>query len=306
LGRSLGVNNIPHKVCTYSCVYCQVGRTPCLQRQRRSYYEPAEILRIVQDKLQTVFSSGDTVDFLTFVPDGEATLDLNLGATIDLLKSCGPRIAVISNGSMNWRQDVRETLQKADWVSLKVDSTTEKTWRRINRPHGTLELNAILEGIAEFRRGYNGILVTETMLVRDLNDDDRNLVSIAEYLGRLKPQKCFLSIPIRPPAERWVLPPTEEILAKAFQILSGCVEHVELLVGYEGNAFAFTGNPELDLLSITAVHPMREEAVAGFLRKAEADWAVVRKLIDQGLLIQAEYGGWKFYLRRFPKTMANR
>jgi wyosine [tRNA(Phe)-imidazoG37] synthetase (radical SAM superfamily) len=165
-------------------------------------------------------------------------------------------------------------------------------------------LNAILDGIVEFRRGYKGILVSETMLVRDLNDHDRDLVSIAEYLGRLKPEKCFLSIPIRPPAERWVLRPAEEILARAFHIFSVYVGHVEFLIGYEGNAFAFTGNPEQDLLSITAVHPMREEAVSRFLQKAKADWHIVRRLIDRGLLVETEYEGWKFYLRRFPKAIA--
>lgn len=303
LGRSLGINNIPHKVCTYSCVYCQVGRTRQLSTERRRYYGAPEILEQVQHRLRQASLSGEAVDFLTFVPDGEPTLDLDLGSAIDSLKPCGPGIAVISNGSLAWRQDVRAALKKADWVSLKVDSTINDTWRRIDRPHGTLDLNAILEAILEFRSEYRGTLVTETMLVRDLNDDDRHLASTAEYLGRLKPDTCFLSMPIRPPAERWVHPPAEETVAKAFQIFSGCVERVELLIGYEGNAFASTGNAEQDLLSITSVHPMREDAVDGFLRKAEADWDVVRSLVAQGSLVETEYAGRKFYLRRFPRTV---
>jgi len=301
LGRSLGINNIPPKICTYSCVYCQVGRTGCLQTERRSFYDPAQIREAVRDKLQKTSSSGDTVDFFTFVPDGEPTLDQNLGHTIDLLRSCGTRIAIISNSSLVWRQDVRDNLQKADWVSLKVDSTNKETWRRINRPHGTLRLNHILDGILDFGSHYQGILVTETMLVRGINDDDRNLATTAEYLGRLKPERCYLSVPIRPPAENSVLPPTEETLARAFQIFSRHVENVEFLVGYEGNAFAFTGNTEQDLLSITAVHPMREDAVTGFLHRAGADWTLVRRLISQGLLIETEYEGSKFYVRKFPR-----
>jgi wyosine [tRNA(Phe)-imidazoG37] synthetase (radical SAM superfamily) len=92
--------------------------------------------------------------------------------------------------------------------------------------------------------------------------------------------------------------PGEEAINQAYQILSEKVEQVEYLIGYEGNAFAFTGSVEEDLLSITAVHPMREEAVSEFLALAGADWPVVRKLIARGQLIEMEYDGLKFYMRK--------
>jgi hypothetical protein len=93
-------------------------------------------------------------------------------------------------------------------------------------------------------------------------------------------------------------PPDEQIINRAYQLLSEQVGRVEYLVGYEGNAFAFTGNVEQDLLSITSVHPMREDAVSEFLARAGADWIAVRKLIQQGRLVETEYEGRKFYLRR--------
>jgi wyosine [tRNA(Phe)-imidazoG37] synthetase (radical SAM superfamily) len=298
LGRSLGVNNIPPKVCTYACVYCQLGRTIKMQVERRAFYEPGEILKAVQDKVERAREIEETIDYLTFVPDGEPTLDANLGHEIELLRPLGIKIAVITNASLIWREDVREALIKADWVSLKVDSTREEVWRRINRPYRTLRLASILDGMLEFTKAYRGELVTETMLVESVNDSDDLVTEVADFLALLRPARAYLSIPTRPPAEEWVRPPGEEAINRAYQILNERVDQVEYLVGYEGDAFAFTGNVEEDLLSITAVHPMREEAVSEFLTRARTDWSIVRALINQGQLIGMDYEGRKFYMRK--------
>jgi len=298
LGRSLGINNIPPKVCTYACVYCQLGRTIKMQVERRAFYEPEEVVRAVRDKVEKANEAGETIDYLTFVPDGEPTLDVHLGREIELLKPLGIKIAVISNGSLLWREDVREDLMKANWVSLKIDSTREKVWHRIDRPHGTLQLASILDGMLEFATAYGGELVTETMLVQGVNDGDNHVREVAGFLSRLKPARAYLSIPTRPPAEEWVRPPGEGVINRAYQILSESMGRVEYLIGYEGNAFAFTGDVEEDLLSITSVHPMREEAVSEFLARAGADWPVVHGLIAQGQLIETEYEGRKFFMRK--------
>jgi wyosine [tRNA(Phe)-imidazoG37] synthetase (radical SAM superfamily) len=304
LGRSLGINNIPPKICTYACVYCQLGRTIKMQAERQPFYEPEEILRDVQDQVEKAQEAGESIDYLTFVPDGEPTLDLDLGREIELLRRLGIKIAVITNSSLVWREDVREALMKADWVSLKVDAVREDVWRRIDRPHGTLRLASIQDGMLEFAKDYTGDLVTETMLVEGANDGEQRLREVADFLARLQPGVSYLAIPTRPPAEKWVRPPQEETINRAYQILSRAVRRVEYLIGYEGNAFAFTGDVEQDLLSITAVHPMREDAVDEFLARAqskrgtEADWEAVRRLVAQDRLVETEYKGHRFYLRR--------
>ena len=298
LGRSLGINNIPPKVCTYSCVYCQLGRTVKMQVERRAFYQPEEILRDVEEKVRNAREVGESIDYLTFVPDGEPTLDVGLGQEIELLKPLGINIAVITNASLIWREDVKEDLRRADWVSLKVDSVSEDVWRRINRPHRALQLASILEGMLEFAKAYEGELATETMLVEGVNDGDEHVREVVDFLAELRPARAYLSIPTRPPAEKWAQPPNEKVVNRAYQILGDRVDHVEYLIGYEGNAFAFTGNAEEDLLSITAVHPMREEAMKEFLARARADWSIVRKLLEQGQLVETEYEGNKFYMRR--------
>jgi len=301
LGRSLGINNIPPKVCTYSCVYCQVGRTLNLQIERNVFYDPEKILKDVHDKVKMARKMGEMIDYLSFVPDGEPTLDKNLGRTIELLRPLEIKIAVITNGSLIWREDVQADLMKADWISLKIDSVIENIWRKINRPQKRLQLDSILNGMIKFKRHYPGELMTETMLVQGMNDGEGNLTAVANFLSQLRPVKAYLSIPTRPPAENFILPPGEEVINRGYQILSKKINQVEYLIGYEGNAFAFTGKAEEDLLSITAVHPMREEAVQELLSKAEDDWSIVDRLIDQDKLIELDYEGQKFYLRRFSK-----
>ncbi len=294
LGRSLGVNNIPPKFCTYSCVYCQLGRTLRMQVNRRGFYAPEEI---AQDVRQQVERTGGQVDYLTFVPDGEPTLDANLGQEAALLRSLSIPIAVITNGSLVWREDVREDLSGADWVSLKVDSVLEPIWRRINRPARSLRLSAILDGMLSFAESYRGRLMTETMLVQGLNDGEESLRQVAAFLARLRPARAYISVPTRPPAEKWVHPPAEETVLRAHQIFASAVEEVELLIGYEGDAFSATGDPREDLLRITAVHPMRREAVEALLVRTGAGWEVVSRLVGEGLLVETEYEGRTFYTR---------
>ncbi len=299
LGRSLGINNIPPKNCTYSCVYCQVGRTRKLTANRQPFYEPEEVLRAVRAKASRAQEADEPIEYLAFVPDGEPTLDIHLGREIGLLASLGLPTAVISNASLIWRQDVRTDLLDADWISLKVDAVEEVLWRQINRPHRRLALAPILEGVLEFSKAYRGKLVTETMLVAGINDGQEHLKTLAGYLARLQPAVAYLSIPTRPPAESWVRKPVEASLNRAFQILSEELGRVEILTGYEGSTFAFTGNVQEDLLSITSVHPMRQDAVKAFLARAGASWLVVEALVDRGQLEEVEYAGHKFYLRNY-------
>jgi wyosine [tRNA(Phe)-imidazoG37] synthetase (radical SAM superfamily) len=299
LGRSLGINNVLPKVCTYSCVYCQLGRTIKMTVERQEFYRPEDLFQAVKEKVEKVRESGGEIDYLTFVPDGEPTLDLNLGQEIELLRSLGIPIAVISNASLVWRDDVREELMKADWVSLKVDSTSKDVWRSVDRPHGSLELASILQGIVDFASAFQGQLATETMLVREVNDRTEQLSEVADFLGEVRPRVAYLSIPTRPPAEEWVLPPTEQKLNQAYQLLSERLEQVEYLIGYEGDAFSSTGDVREDLLSITAVHPMRRQAVARLLSRGRNDWSTVENLVKEGLLVKARYGGDVFYVRRF-------
>lgn len=238
------------------------------------------------------------MDYLTFVPDGEPTLDAHLGESIARLKQFEIPIAVISNGSLCWREDVRDALSQADWVSVKVDAVEEPVWRRINRPCEQLRLQTVLDGLGHLAEQFEGELATETMLVKDINDGADAVEDVADYLAELEPAVAFLAVPTRPPAEEWVGPSSEETINRAYQILARRLPCVEYLIGYEGDAFASTGDPERDLLAITAVHPMREEALTRFLEQAKVGWELVQRLTCAGELKRVEFGGKSFYVRQ--------
>jgi len=198
LGVSLGINNIPYKKCSYTCIYCQLGRTIELTIERKPYSDPSRLVAAVSSALE---HSGK-IDFATFVPDGEPTLDSNLGRGISLLKKeLDVRVAVLTNASLLWLDEVRNDLLEADLVSVKIDASNASTWRRINRPHPQLDYNTILKGLQVFSQNYGGILITETMLVEGINDEEEELSGIADIAASLSPSKAYIAIPTRPPAE---------------------------------------------------------------------------------------------------------
>ena len=218
LGQSLGINNIPPKNCTYSCIYCQIGRTNNTTFRRKSFYKPEEIKDAVDKKIKKLKKQREPIDYISFVPDGEPTLDINLGKEIKLLKTIGIRIAIISNASLLWRKDVQDDISNADYVSLKIDTVNEKTWNKINKPHSSLNVSKILSGIIEFSKEFNGNLVTETMIIKNLNDNTIELEKISDFILKINSNKSYISIPTRPPAEEGVEMADEFGINMAYQI----------------------------------------------------------------------------------------
>jgi len=297
LGRSLGVNNIPPKICSYSCVYCQVGLTDSMSIERKEFYSPEVIVDEVIRRVNQLRNDNEQIDYISFVPDGEPTLDINLGKIIGLLKPLGINIAVITNSSLLWDEEVRDDLLLADWVSVKIDSVDERVWHKINRPYGKLDLQEILHGVKLFRSSFKGTLVTETMLVKGLNDNEESLHNVANFLKVLNPDKSYILVPTRPPAEKFVEPPSEENLNIAYQIFNSIINNVEFLTVGEGTDFSFSSNAEKELLSILSVHPMRKDAVEIYLEKGNSDWHIIENLINKCVLKEVKYFGNTFFIK---------
>ena len=297
LGRSLGINNIPPKICTYSCVYCQLGTTDYMSIKRREFFSPEKIYDEAAEKIYQLKKKGEIIDYLTFVPDGEPTMDINLGKTIEKLKKLEIKIAVISNASLIWIKEVQNDLMQADWVSVKIDSILETTWKRINRPHGILRFKKIIQGIEEFAASFKGILATETMLIKNVNDNLESIIKTAELIKYINPEKAYILVPTRPPAEDWVEIPDEQKLNTAYQIFKNLNINTELLIQYEGLEFTYSSNAEKELLSILAVHPMRKDAVEEFIKKANKNNNLILSLIESETIKQVRYNNNIYYLK---------
>jgi wyosine [tRNA(Phe)-imidazoG37] synthetase (radical SAM superfamily) len=297
LKRSLGINHIPPKICNYSCAYCQIGKTLKLTNKRQSFYDPEEIKRQVEKKVKELKERKERIDFLSFVPDGEPLLDINLGREIDLLKELGIPIAVISNGTFLTSRKEREELSKADWVSLKIDAVNGKTWKRVNRPHPDIILKDVLDGMIKFSAEYMGELNTETLLIDKINDNEEEIKDIADFIGQINPDKAYIAVPTRPPQFEWVKASEEKVINTAYNIFKEIIENVELLLGYARSQFAKSINIKNDILDITAVHPMTEDDLKELLRKSNEDWEVITQLIEEGELIMVEYRNKRFFMR---------
>ena len=299
LGRSLGINNIPHKHCTYSCIYCQLGHTNALTTIRMEYIPPDELFTAVKTRVDELRSAGEKIDYLTFVADGEPTLDIHLGASIKKLKKLGIKIAVITNSSLLMSESVRRDLTFADWVSLKIDSAIPSVWEKINRPHGLLELKNIFEDIMEFVVAYKGELMTETMLVKGVNDSLQSIRATAGAIRMINPRKAFILVPTRPPVESYVAPADWSALAAAYQIFGEHSIEAELLTHDEGNEFTYSSDVEKELMNILSVHPMQKDAVKKFLSRSNTGWEVIEKLIQGDRLKEVVYDRHTFIVRTY-------
>lgn len=294
LGRSIGINNIPPKNCSYSCIYCQVGITTKRISVRKEFYSTDDIVKQVEIKLNELYKKNENVDYLSFVPDGEPTLDINLGKTIRKLKQFGIKIAVITNSSLLWDENVRSDLLFADWVSVKVDTVINKDWIKVNHPAKGLVLNDILQGIKNFRKDYNAVFVTETMLVSGINSNDDSLNETAKFISTLNAKNVYILVPIRPPAVK-LEEANETIIKNALSIYFYYNNNVKLINYNEGNNFSSFSNPIDELLSILSVHPMCKDAITEYFKNARLDEGELNNLIKTKKIKEISYNNTQFY-----------
>jgi wyosine [tRNA(Phe)-imidazoG37] synthetase (radical SAM superfamily) len=300
LGRSLGINNIKAKTCSYDCIYCQVGPTTTRSICRQQWVDPYELCCFAKKRIQMLTERGTAIDYISFVPSGEPTLDLQLSKAIRLLRTCGRRIAVFTNSSLLWNDNVKEDLLFADYVSVKIDTAVEATWNVINRPHGRLRFQSVLDGIADFSRFYRGDLTTETMIVKNVNDTVDEIGFIGEYLSGLPRRKSYFMIPVRPPAEQYAVAPDPSMLSQISEYISKTISDSEALFAPETGDFEGAGNVAEALLGILSVHPMSQDALESFIRNNGGNAETLQGMIRHKLIRATDFRGRQFYVRNQP------
>jgi wyosine [tRNA(Phe)-imidazoG37] synthetase (radical SAM superfamily) len=203
LGRSLGIDVIAPKTCTYDCIYCESGRTTNLTVERQTLVPPDQVMRDLEDFFQT---SPNGADVLTFSSAGEPTLYEPLAELISLIKRRYPSLPliVITNGSLLWDAGVRQALIPADRVVPSLDAVSSAVFRAINRPHPSIDLAAVIEGLYAFGRDYRGQLHIEVMLVSGCNEGAEELRRIHQVIDRLSTCQIELNTVVRPPAYKGV------------------------------------------------------------------------------------------------------
>jgi wyosine [tRNA(Phe)-imidazoG37] synthetase (radical SAM superfamily) len=268
LGRSLGIDPVPFKTCNLSCVYCQLGRTSPRTYERGEYCPTEEIINEVSAALAA--HAEDDIDWLTFVGSGEPTLHSRLGEMIHRVKALSPiPVAVITNGSLLHRPEVREELLAADALLPSLDAGSAELFARINRPAEGLTFGQLVSGLVAFRRAYRGRLLVEVMLLKGVNDTVAALRDLAAVLRRIDPDEIHVSFPTRPPAEDWVEPPDNEGLMRATALLGDVARLVPTVTGsFDLSGFARATDAVVHIISR---HPMREQELVQALTRWQPD-----------------------------------
>ncbi len=294
LGNSLGIDPVPFKTCNWNCVYCQLGRTSPFTLERREYVPRVQILEQLQEAIAAL--PPGAVDWVTFVGSGETTLHSELGWLINAVKQeTELPVAVITNGALLHLPQVRRDLLAADAVLPSLDAASERLYRKINRPHASLRLPQLLQGLRDFRAEYGGQLWVEVMLIKGINDGLRDLQALSAALETISPDEVHLLLPTRPPAEPWVEPASEEALQRA-QFLLGRRARI---IAETGGAFSLSGDSDVAeaLIDILTRHPMREKDLLATLTKwtAEEGAALLGRLQDQGRIQPVSRRGERFW-----------
>ena len=204
LGISLGVDLVPHKVCSLNCVYCEVGRTTNLTLERREYVPIFEVL----DELNDYLSEKPELDFVTFSGQGEPTLNSGLGRVIDFIKDNFPqyKVAVITNGTLFFREEVRKEVRRADVLLPSFDAVSRLNFLKVNRPQKNLEIEKIATGLIKLRAEFSGKIFLEVFFVPGLNDSRDELELLKKTITKISPDVLQLNTLDRPGTESWVQP----------------------------------------------------------------------------------------------------
>lgn len=204
LGRSLGIDLVPHKICTYDCIYCQIGRTTEKSLIRKEYLPIEEILKEVKLFLQEEASN---IDYLSLSGSGEPTLHSQIGRLIRQIKEITPLpVAVITNGSLLYEREIRQDLIQSDVVLPSLDAVSPEIFKKINRPYAGLSVEEVMKGLIEFRKIYRGKIWLEILFCKGVNDSLKELRRMREVIQQIQPDLIHLNTVVRPPSEDWAIP----------------------------------------------------------------------------------------------------
>ena len=279
LGRSLGIDLVPKKTCSYNCIYCQIGRTTH-QTVERAEYVPAN--SILQDVKKALLEWGAAVDYIACSGSGEPTLNLAIGEVIQGIKELtSVPVAVITNSSLLHQEKVREAILQADVVMPSLDAATPSVFQTVNRPHPSLDIAQIIQGLADFRREYEGQIWLEILLCRGVNDEKEEIEALQQAIRTITPDKVQLNTVVRPAVEDYASILLPERMEK---IRTALGEHVEIIAEFEGhNKMIFSEDIAEKVIRLIQRRPETLDGLAAALGLHDLELTkILEKLTKEG------------------------
>lgn len=294
LGFSLGIDIIPFKICSYDCVYCQLGKTKNKVLLRKEYTPADDVLADIKKALK----NDVRIDFLTFSGSGEPTLHKNIGYLIrEIKKLTTIPVAVLTNGSLLHLPEVRDDLVNADVVIPTLCTADEDVFRSIHRGHNTLDLSKIINGYIDFRRVFKGQIWLEVMIVRGVNDKPEQIKRLKREIERINPDKIHLNTVVRPPSESAAQAVSHDKLQELKDILCS---KTEIVVDFSKTAKQIKNENTLEMiLAIISRRPITADDLAKTMNLSSNEiLKCIETLLQNGKVKISEHEGRKFYTIR--------
>lgn len=261
LGRSLGIDLVPFKVCTYDCLYCQLGRTTNKTMQRGTY--SVERAEDILDELKERLELNLNPDYISLAGSGEPTLNTQIGPLIDGIKGMTDiPVAVLTNGSLLWMEEVRKALMGADLVLPSLDAGDDHAFRLVNRPHRSMDFEKMVAGIAEFSRVFPGSVWLEVFVLDGITGKSDEMKKIAALAERIAPERVQLNTVSRPPTEKSARAVDRDALKELSGLFTGKVEVISENLQEDTSPSAEEEAGDSNILSLLSRRPCTVEGVA--------------------------------------------
>ena len=296
LGRSLGVDLVPLKTCTYDCIYCQLGRTTCKTVERRDWVPLQGVLEELEKKLDT------RPDYITLSGSGEPTLFTPIDKLIDGIRSMTDiPIAVLTNGSLLDRWEVQWELSIADLVIPSLDAGTDSTFRLVNRPHEAISFDRMLSGLVEFRRKFHRQYWLEVFLLGTYTTFERELAEIRHCVDLIRPDRVQLNTVTRPPTENYAAAVPREQLEEIAATFSPPAEVIAEFHGADGLEVGQSSREVI--LQLLRRRPCSIDDIAGGLAMHRTEvLKSVEHLSVEGLVEESRVGDKLYYKAAQPRS----
>jgi len=290
LGFSLGIDIVPYKTCSLDCIYCQLGRTTQKSVERKIYTQKDNVCEEVREALRKT----ERIDYITFSGSGEPTLNLEIGAVIrEVKKTAVLPVAVLTNGTLLFREDVQKDLLEADVVCPSLDAVSDDMFQKINRPPNVLRLDSIIQGLKKFRNMYKGKIWLEVMLIKNFNDSTEELARIKNAISGIQPDRVYLNTVVRPPSELYAKPLNRYEMMAVKKFFD---QNYEIIAEFHGQKVGEAQNVEDAIIEMTKRRPLTIIDIANVLGVAETNartWINILKY--SGKLQERQYKGERYY-----------
>ena len=300
----MGVDCIPAKTCTLDCIYCECGATTNRTMERKEYVPASAIIA----ELTFFLKDKPRLDFITFGGGGEPTLNSEIGRVVRFLKRDFPdyKTALLTNGTLLSMPEVREAILPFDCVLPSLDAVSAGVFMSVNRPHGGLDVNLIVEGLIAFSKQYTGIVLMEVFIVPGINDTPGELALFKDALLRINPTRVQLNSLDRPGTVASLKPAPQERLREIAAYLAPLP--VEIIARDRsiaaGNA---AGDAEATVLSTVRRRPLTIEEISSLTGMTINDCsAILKRMGDEGKIASSVVNNKTFYRVPYQRDVTNR